>query len=306
MTLSVPQRVPPLSAEHIDDSVVQRAVARAAPTYHQASLAQQKVADMLLQRLSILRSPPARILELGAASGYLTRLLAKRFPQAQIIAVDRNPALMQQAQGCVTADNWRLQQADATALPFDFQSFDLVISNLLLAWMPQPAATLAYWAQFLKPEGELFFTSLGPDSLRELKQAFSGVDNYSHVHEFIDMHWLGDWMLAAGYREPVVDAETLSLQYKALATLGADLKNSGAQCAMYNRPQGLYGKNAWAQMQRNYHALRQPDGYLPLSLEVVFGHAFAPMLSEDAAEAENAAGEVAIPLSALRRKLGRS
>ena len=101
MTLSVPQRQPPLSVEHIDDQVVQCAVARAVPTYLQASVVQQKIADMLLQRLSTLSSPPARILELGAASGYLTRLLAKRFPQAQIIAVDRNPALMQHAQGCV-------------------------------------------------------------------------------------------------------------------------------------------------------------------------------------------------------------
>ena len=270
--------------EHLDQSVIQRAVAASAATYSQAAVVQQAIADALLQRLEVLSEPPQRILELGAAYGYLSKQLANLFPQAEIVAVERDQQLQAQGNSWFASNQIQRVHADAISLPSEIGEFDLIISNLLLHWMPQQDMVLAYWRQFLRPGGSIWFTTLGPDSLCELKQAFSGLDNYSHVHDFIDMHHYGDWLLAAGYSDPVMDRNYMRVEYSSLHRLCMDLKQTGAQCAMYNRSHALYPKGYWQQMHNNYLAMCQDKEELPVTLEVIFGHA---VVKQDKYDANN-------------------
>lgn len=271
-----------LNHEHLDQSVIRRAVAASAATYPQAAVVQQAIADALLQRLEVLSEPPQRILELGAAYGYLSKQLARLFPQAEIVAVERDQQLQAQGNSWFPVKQIQRVHADASALPQEIGEFDLIISNLLLHWMPQQDMVLAYWRQFLQPGGSIWFTTLGPDSLCELKQAFSGLDNYSHVHDFLDMHHYGDWLLAAGYSDTVMDRNYMRVEYSSLHRLCMDLKQTGAQCAMYNRSYALYPKGYWQQMHNNYLAMCQDKEGLPVTLEVIFGHAVVKQEKYDA------------------------
>jgi malonyl-CoA O-methyltransferase len=164
--------------------------------------------------------------------------------------------------------------ADAEHLPLAQGSVDLIFSNFMLQWC-NPDAAFAEFRRVLAPQGFLSFTSLGPDTLRELRAAWGRVDSQSHVNEFIDMHDLGDALVRAGFAAPVLDVERYTLNYTDVRRLAADLKAVGAHNAAVRRSKGLTGRRKFAAMQSAYEAFRH-DGRLPATYEVVFGQAWAP------------------------------
>jgi malonyl-CoA O-methyltransferase len=148
-----------------------------------------------------------------------------------------------------------------------------VWSNLALAWSHDPAATLREWHRVLETGGLLMFSSYGPDTLQELRRAFAAVDAAPHVHPFVDMHDLGDALVAAGFADAVMDMEMLTLTYGSPAALLAELRASGRRNAHAARRRGLTGRRAWARMIAACAALAR-DGRIPASFEIVYGHAW--------------------------------
>jgi malonyl-CoA O-methyltransferase len=96
------------------------------------------------------------------------------------------------------------------------------------------------------------------------------------------MHDLGDLLLEAGFAEPVMDMERLTLVYADGAALLADLRASGQTSARADRARGLAGRGFLGALQSRLEAQRR-DGKLPVSFEVVYGHAWkaAPKRSAD-------------------------
>jgi malonyl-CoA O-methyltransferase len=127
----------------------------------------------------------------------------------------------------------------------------------------------------LAPQGLLSFTTLGPDTLRELRSAWREVDSRTHVNQFIDMHDIGDALVRAGFASPVLDVERYTLTYLDVRRVAADLKATGAHNATMGRAKGLTGRHQFAALQSAYETFRQ-DGRLPATYEVVFGHAWTP------------------------------
>ncbi len=164
---------------------------------------------------------------------------------------------------------------DLEALPLQSGSVDLLWSSLALQWCNDLDATFSGMRRVLAPNGLLMFSTFGPDTLKELRQAFSQVDGYSHVSRFQDMHDIGDALMRAGFAEPVMDMEHFTLTYDTASGLMRDLKALGAHNATRGRRQGLAGKSAWKRMEAAYEKLRQ-DGRLPATYEVIYGHAWAP------------------------------
>ena len=119
------------------------------------------------------------------------------------------------------------------------------------------------------------FSTFGPDTLKELRRAYEGTDGRTHVSRFIDMHDIGDMLVAAGYADPVMDMEQLTLTYDDVRALMRDLKAIGAHNATRGRPSGLTAKSVLRNVERNYESLRR-DGKLPATFEVVYGHAWKP------------------------------
>ncbi|HYS75875.1 MAG TPA: SAM-dependent methyltransferase, partial [Burkholderiales bacterium] len=117
------------------------------------------------------------------------------------------------------------------------------------------------------------FSSYGPDTLKELKAAFGAGSAARHVHSFIDMHDVGDMLVASGFAAPVMDMEVITLTYSEVLALLRDLKASGETCAARDRQRGLMGRRAWERMLASYERMRK-EGRLPATIEVIYGHAW--------------------------------
>ena len=260
----------------IDARAARRHFGRAAATYLAAARLETEVGTRMLERLDYVRIAPARILDAGSGPAPQAAALGRRYPGAQLLAVDFSLPLLRQAR----AVGWlaRLRGARRPAaicaslgrLPFAAGSVQLLWSNMALHWAQDPRAALAEFHRVLAPEGLLMFSTLGPDTLKELRAAAGE----GRVHSFADMHDLGDWLVAAGFSAPVMDAETINLVYRDLAKLLADLRASGQTNARADRARGLAGK-------RLRTALAQAGSRA--TCEVVYGHAWkgAPRRSAD-------------------------
>jgi malonyl-CoA O-methyltransferase len=267
---------------------------KAAETYEEAAVLQREVADRLIDRLAWIKKAPQTIVDVGARTGYTTQLLRRSYPQAQILAVDwanhllQSPSLNEFATTRICAEPDRL--------PLPAQCADLVVANLVWHWLDDPARSLREWRRLLKPGGLLLLTACGPDTLYELRASFAAVDTYPHVHLFLDMHDIGDAILAAGFADPVMQAEHLYLSYSSLSGLFRDLRGTGVTNALNSRRRTLTGKQRWRQMLAEYQKFSSSDEGFSATIEVVYGVAWMPEIASTTGEE----GEVVFPISQLK------
>ncbi len=264
----------------IDKREVRRAFSKAAANYDAEAVLQREVCTRMLERLEYVKLQPARILDAGSGTGWGARRLAQSYPDAQVIELDIAIGMLHTARG--HSSWWRklfggvkqLQVcADVEALPLVFNSMDMVWSNLAVQWCNDLPGTIQELHRVIKPDGLVMFSSFGPDTLKELRTAFDGVDGYNHVNRFADMHDIGDMLVAAGFADPVMEMETITLTYGDAKAVMQDLRNIGAHNATVGRAPGMMGKAKWARIARNYEALRR-DGKLPATFEIIYGHAW--------------------------------
>jgi len=271
----------------IDKKMMRRSFSRAAAAYDATAVLQREVCTRMLERLDYIKLQPAQLLDAGSGTGWGGRKLAEKYPAAMVISLDIAIGMLQNAQ---SHSSWwqklfggvRQLCADVEALPLASGSVDMVWSNLAVQWCNDLPATFVELQRVLKTEGLLMFSTFGPDTLKELRQAFNGVDERSHLNRFADMHDIGDMLMQAGFAEPVMDMEYMTLTYDDVRGVLHDLKTIGAHNTTAGRGQGLMGKNAWARLLENYEKLRR-DGKLPATYEVIYGHAWKPQarLSSD-------------------------
>ena len=273
----------------IDKKQVRRAFSKAATSYDAAAVMQREVCVRMLEKLDIMKLQPARMLDVGSGTGWGTRQLGERYPQADIIALDIAIGMLQAARG--TSSWWKklfegkranYLCADVEALPLAAQSVDMVWSNLAIQWCNDLPGTFVGLHRTIKTDGLLMFSTFGPDTLQELRIAFDGVDGYNHVNRFADMHDIGDMLVAAGFADPVMEMEKITLTYDDVKAVMQDLKSIGAHNATAGRAQGMMGKAAWRRITDNYETLRR-NGKLPATFEIIYGHAWksAPKVTLD-------------------------
>jgi len=290
----------------IDKRATRRAFERAATSYDEAAVLQREIGTRMLERLDYVRLRPATILELGCGTGQGIDALAKRWRQSRIIALDLAEAMLQRARRRGTWLNRpRPLCADLEALPLADDSVDLVISNATLQWAGDLARAFAELRRVLRPEGLLMFTTFGPDTLIELRRAWAAADGGAHAHvsPFLDMHDIGDALVRAGFADPVMDAERITMTYASVRDLMRDLKAIGGRNALHERPRALTGRATLAAMEAAYEQARR-DGRLPSTWEVVYGQAWMPAGAKAPAQQQTADG-VAIPLTAIPRRAAR-
>ena len=286
----------PFDEYHLEPRAVRRAFDRASSTYSQAAGVQAELRTRLLKRLDLVKIQPECVLDLGAATGQSTRALKRRYPKAHVIAADVSERMLKEAQ--------REQQLlrrftrvamDANALALKNASVDLAFSNLMLAWCNHPDQVFRETARVLRPEGLFMFTSLGPDTLREVREGFRAVDSRTHVHRFIDMHDLGDALMRTGFAEPVMDTERLTITFGSASALFRELKATGATNSTQGRARSLQGRATLRAVGANLES-RSASAGIAVTVEVVYGHAWR------AQPKAARSGEFVIPLTKLSRR----
>ncbi|KTD66109.1 malonyl-ACP O-methyltransferase BioC [Legionella spiritensis] len=268
-----------------------------AADYEQAALVQHEIGTRLFERLDYLRITPRYVLDLGCGTGVFTRLLKKKYPSAEIIGTDIAHAMLLQSrkkQGWRT--KWPLVNADMARLPFATGLFDLVFANQVLHWSTSLSATFRELSRVMNAGGCLMFSTLGPDTFKELRQAWSLVDRHAHVNDFVDMHDIGDDLLAEQFLDPVVDMEVLTMRYSSLPQLLHSLKAQGVRNVNPSRNKGLTGKGSQDALAGAYQSLCTEEGKYPLTYEVVYGHAWKGEM-----RLTGQGSETFIPVSAIRR-----
>jgi len=271
---------------------VQQHFSKAAARYDEAAVLQKLTAEELDQRLDLIKLDVKRVLDLGAGTGFLSEKLWARYPQAQISSLDLSCAMLNHAKArfkkaypnqawwsrwTKSAPSVNFVQANAYCLPFADGSQDLVVTNFMLQWCDDLDAVLAEVRRVLRPEGLLMLSSLGPDTLKELRRAWVSVEGeagHLRMNPFVDMHDLGDALVRAGFGQPVMDVERYTLTYPTPLAVMRDLKAIGATNAQQQRTKTLTGKTRFNAMLQAYEQQRQGD-QIPATYEVVHGHAWA-------------------------------
>lgn len=266
----------------LDKRLVRRSFDNAAARYDAAAVLQNEICRRMLSRLEYIKVAPRVILDAGSGTGNALPALYKRFANTRLIALDIAPAMLRLAGERVPW--WRRVTAkkpvslvcgDLEALPLVSESVDLVWSNLALQWVSDLARAFAEMHRVLRPGGLLMFSTFGPDTLKELRDAAAGTDTYTHVNRFVDMHDIGDMLVARRFADPVIDMEMLTLTYDRVRDLMRDLKAIGAHNVTRGRRAALGGRQALARLEARYEAYRR-EGKLPATFEVVYGHAWKP------------------------------
>jgi malonyl-CoA O-methyltransferase len=279
----------------LDPRSMRRAFERAAATYDASAVLQREVGQRMAERLALVKLQPAVILDAGCGTGDGLSELSTRYPEAFVLGLDIAYGMLDNARRRTAAaiaakrsllGRWLGPRAksgvepalvcgDACRLPVAAGSVDLVWSNLTLQWINDAAVAFDEFNRVLRVGGLLMFTTFGPDTLKELRAAFAGIDGSTHVSRFIDMHDLGDMLVQAGFADPVMDMEKLTLTYDDATAMMRELKAIGAHNATIGRPRGLTGRARWQRVLNALEAFRR-DGRLPATYEVVYGHAWRP------------------------------
>ncbi|RDI96920.1 malonyl-[acyl-carrier protein] O-methyltransferase BioC [Dyella solisilvae] len=265
-----------MSSSHFDQRQVRRNFGRAANTYEQHDALQREVQTLLLDRLGFYLETPERVIDVGAGTGRGTALLRKRYPKAQVVAMDLALPMLRAARKHASwLKPFQRVCAEATSLPLPDHSVDVLHSNLCFQWVDDLTALFSECVRVLKPGGLLVYSTFGPDTLKELRAAWAEADQQPHVSRFLDMHDLGDAMINAGLRDPVLDVDRYTLTYSEPRMLLKELQGLGATNADRERERHLLGKRHYQRMLAAYETMRV-DGRIPATWEVVTAHAWGP------------------------------
>lgn len=269
-----------LDIAEIDRQAMRAAFEKSAPSYDAAAVLQQEVARRLVERMEYMSMKPVSILDAGAGTGFVSQLLAARYPKAKITALDLAFNMLKQSKHKRTfKQRWNKQflyvNAEVENLPFADASVELVISGLTLQWCQDLPKVFKEFKRILAPGGLLLFSSFGPDTLKELRQSWAEVDDVPHVNAFADMHDVGDALMQSGFADPVMDMEMITVTYQDVKKVMRDLKQIGAHNVMHGRSHNITGKDKIQKMIQCYEQYRI-DGLVPVSHEIVYGHAWVP------------------------------
>ncbi len=273
-----------LSPPDIDPSAVRRQFARRAKQAPRADFLLREVESRMLERLSLVRLEPRTIVDVGCGRGEGILALKRQYPQARLVGVDASPGVVQAARQALAPPSRgffarmrrkegdpiaALVAGDAHALPLANASVDLVWSNLALHWFRSPQKAIEEWYRVMRPGALLDFSFFGVDTLAELRALGA------RTMSFHDMHDIGDVLLAAGFSEPVMDMQRLTLTWQTPRALLDDVRSLGGN-ALRSRFRGLLGRRAQQEWLRAIESMRDDDGLIRCSAELVFGHAWCP------------------------------
>lgn len=238
-----------------------------ASTYDQYSIVQREVGRRMVERIDLLKSKPLSILDLGSGTGYLAELLLLKFSTSSITCLDLADNMLLECKK--KNPNLHLIISDIENMPFKPASFDLIISSFTLHWCEEIEKIFFDVRKLLKNNGVFMFTTVGPNTLRELQDAYKDIDVEQHINSFTDMHLYGDSLLKCGFDDPVMDSEEIIVEYKNFKGVLDSLKKTGANTVIGQKPRYL-NKETFKRLTDKYPR-NKDNGSFPVTYEMIYG-----------------------------------
>lgn len=287
----------PDAVPRIRQNRVRRAFDRVAPAFATSDFLYREMSRRMDERLDVVRIAPERILDAGCGLGIDRQAVQQRYPDADWFGLDHSVEMLRHGRATEEAalsfmrrllNPGRRRQsflmaASIDALPFAAQKMDLIWSNAALHWLNDLSDVFREFNRVLRVGGLLMFSTFGPDTLKELRQSIDAISGKgsNRIHEFTDMHDIGDMLLQTGFSDPVMDMETLKLTYADPWQAMRELRLAGSVSAQYEIHRGLGAKSFWPRVFE--HWPRDMQGRYVLTFELVQGHAWkaSPRQHED-------------------------
>ncbi|MEJ2399858.1 MAG: methyltransferase domain-containing protein [Xanthomonadales bacterium] len=246
---------------------------RIAAVYDGHAALEQEVGRRLAARTVFQQYDPSRIVDLGCGTGSGAADLKSRYPGALVAGLDFAPAMLARARRrSRLLRPVRTVCADIGELPLAAQSVDLVFSNMAAFWSRDPVGFFAEVRRVLRPGGMFLFSTLGRDTFSQMRAAWAAVDPAVEVPAFPDILEIGDALAAAGFAEPTLDTDFITLEYPRLAALCEELEATGSSLL-------VRGWARWSERETELEQAWRPlsrEGKYPLGYEIVYGAAFGP------------------------------
>ena len=296
----MPEPTPASTARAGVDAAALARQARRLAAAPEAPWLHTEVARRMAERLGAIRLQPEAWLEWGATAGGSAAVLRSQYPRARRLVVEPTAELVaRHAAALWPPQRWRAG-ADQAWLPADVPAgaAQLLWSNMGLHGQADLEAQLATWHRAIAVDGFLMFSTLGPDTLRELRELHAEAGWGEAMAPLVDMHDLGDMLVHAGFADPVMDQETITLTWSTPEALLDELRGLGGNAAS-SRFQGLRTPRWLARWKAALAARAGADGRIAMRFELVYGHAFRPPARA------RVAAQTQIPLEDLRQQLGR-
>lgn len=257
-------------AVRIDKKAVAGSFGRAAADYDRHASLQRQVADRLLDQLPGGLAAPAAILDIGSGTGYCTEKLAARFPGGAFCSLDLSPPMLRYARSRHPGRDVGYVCGDAERLPFNENAFDLLVSSLAIQWCADLPALFAELRRVARPGARCLLSTFGPDTLRELREAWAAVDAHVHVNRFSAVDEILTALKAQGIGGARLEDERRILHYPDFAALGAELKAIGARNRNPGQPPGLTGRRRLQQLRECFERDLVPGRGVPVTWQVLY------------------------------------
>ena len=239
----------------------------------------EEVGRRMAERLEWIRLQPQRWADWEPVRGGLKAhgLVARRYPKSESWIVEHAASHVAIAKSALARPWWRIGAPAVHIGSAPDGDMQMLWANMALHMAADPQALIAQWHRALAVDGFLMFSCFGPDTLRELRSLYAQLGWPPPAHEFTDMHDWGDMLVAAGFAEPVMDMERITLSWETPAKLLAELRELGANL---NRARfaALRGRGWLRELETRLDAsLRDAEGRIALTFEIVYGHAVKPV-----------------------------
>ena len=257
----------------LDKQQVARSFSRAANTYDSVAELQRRIGNRLLDFLPA--EPAEVVLDLGCGTGFFAKSLQAAYPHSRVIGLDLAEGMACYAAKYLSDHQWLC--GDAESLPLADNSVDIIFSSLAIQWCEDNKALFSEVFRVLKPAGHFVFSTLGPNTLHELRQAWRKVDNHIHVNRFVERGIIDEAIAGAGFCSTYqTSEENILLEYGTLKQLTRELKALGAHNVNSGRQTGLTGKQRIRQLIAAYDEQRNQQGELTATYQTWYGHVQKP------------------------------
>jgi malonyl-CoA O-methyltransferase len=247
----------------------------------------------MAERLPVIRQQPDTVIDWWAHAGASQALLAQAYPQARLLSVEALAAGERTRTPWWAVQRWRREAPAIAEAALPAHAGQLLWANMMLHAVPDPELLMQRWRRALAVDGFLMFSTFGPDTLAGLRALYRDAGWGPPHAAFTDMHDLGDMLVAAGFADPVMDQERLTLTWATPEALLGELRALGGN-ADPARFTGLRTPRWRARLLDALRVRAGTDGRIALGFELVYGHAFNPL------PRVKVAGEVRLALDDLR------